>query len=106
MSDVNELIKRAEEALKELPPTPWRKEYSKGAWCIVDSNNQSVVYDIDDTPEEIADFIEHSPVLIRGLVDALKEAETNLDAALMREQRTVEEMETWMDRALKAGWDK
>lgn len=97
MSNVSELIERAEAALKDLPPTPWEAH----EWNIDDANGYEVIADMSGVSDEVRDLIEEAPVLIQELMDALKEAETNLDNALMREQRTVEEMESWMDQAIK-----
>lgn len=70
MSDLNELIQRAEAALKkEESFRPWFVEAD--AKAVVDGDR----YPLDDRSQlHMAIFFENTPALIRELVDALKEA--------------------------------
>lgn len=96
--NTKDLIEKAKKLLEGTSPAPWWAR----DWSIADANGYEVIADMDGISPEDTDLIEAAPTIIRELVEALEEADANLSACLMREQANKEEMESWMDKAIKA----
>lgn len=96
--DTKALIERAKALLVGTSPAPWWV----GDLSLFDATNYIMITDVMETDPPNVALIVAAPTIIRELVEALEEADANLTACLMREQANKEEMESWMDKAIRA----